>query len=176
MKLYLARHGQTEWNRLDKICGRTDLPLNETGIQQAHLLAEKVRDAGIHLIIASPMLRARQTAAVVAETAGVPVLTDERIIEQNYGIYEGVNRLDEGFLNNKRCFAVRFPGGESMMDVAMRSYSFLKELKEKHPGENILVVSHGGVIRVMHTYFCDMTNDEFFHFTLDNADVLSYEW
>ena len=67
MKLLAARHGQTEWNALNKICGTTDLPLNELGMEQAKLLADRVENMGIDVIIASTMIRARQTAGVVAE-------------------------------------------------------------------------------------------------------------
>ena len=67
MKLYVARHGETEWNALNKVCGRTDLPLTEKGFQQAEKLAERTENLGIDIIIASPMLRARQTAEPTAK-------------------------------------------------------------------------------------------------------------
>ena len=80
MKIYVARHGQTEWNALNKTCGTTDLPLNEMGLQQAEELADKVEDLGINLIIASTLIRARQTAEAVSRRIGVPVLTAPRIV------------------------------------------------------------------------------------------------
>ena len=175
MKFYVARHGETAWNKENRICGRTDLPLNARGQEQAKLLAEKLADAPIDRIIASAMLRARQTAAAVSEKLGIPVQTDPRLIEQDYGIYEGLDRKDPGFLDNKRQFACRYPGGESMMDVAYRVYALIEELKGKYPGENILLVCHGGVCRVVRTYFEDMTNDAFFHYSEENANVRVYE-
>ena len=174
MKLYVARHGQTLWNLEDKVCGRTDLPLTELGQDQAQLLAQRTKDLRIDMIISSPMLRARQTAAPAAELHGLEVLTDDRLIEQNYGIYEGVSRFDDGFLGNKRHFAYRYPGGESMMDVAYRVYSLLEEIKGKYTGKNVLLVCHGGVCRVIRTYFEDMTNDEYFHYSEENAAVREY--
>lgn len=174
MKLYVARHGQTLWNLEDKVCGRTDLPLTELGQDQAQLLAQRTKELKIDLIISSPMLRARQTAAPAAEQHGLEVLTDDRLIEQNYGIYEGVSRFDDGFLGNKRHFAYRYPGGESMMDVAYRVYSLLEEIKGKYTGKNVLLVCHGGVCRVIRTYFEDMTNDEYFHYSEENAAVREY--
>ena len=175
MKLYVARHGETPWNAEGKICGRTDLPLNERGQAQASALAERMSEKAIDRIIASPMIRARQTAAAVSEKLGIPVQTDARLIEQDFGIYEGRDRKDPGFLENKRQFAYRYPGGESMMDVAFRVYGLLEELKEKHPDENILLVCHGGVCRVVRTYFEDMTNEAYFLYSEDNANARVYE-
>ena len=107
MKLYVARHGQTEYNALNKVCGVTDLPLTETGLKQAENLAQQIKDKNIGVIIASPLIRAQQTAAAVSTVIGVDVITDSRITEQNYGIFEGAGRKDAGFLANKRQFAVK---------------------------------------------------------------------
>lgn len=174
MKVYAARHGQTQWNLEDRVCGRTDLPLTELGLFQARALAERTKSLPIDVVLVSPMLRARQTAAPTAERLGIPVIVDDRLIEQNYGIYEGVSRFDEGFLANKRHFACRYPGGESMMDVAHRVYGLLEEIREKYAGKNVLLVCHGGVCRVIRTYFENMTNDEYFHYSEENAAVREY--
>ena len=175
MRLYVARHGQTAWNAENKICGTTDLPLNELGQAQAKELAEKCGAYEIDLIIASTMLRARQTAAAVAERWNVPVITDARLVEQNYGIYEGMDRQTPGFLANKRHFAYRYPGGESMMDVAHRIYGLLEDIKRDYDGKNVLLVCHGGVMRLIRSYFEDMTNDEYFHYSEPNASVREFE-
>ena len=78
MKIYVARHGQTEWNALNKTCGTTDIPLTELGLRQAEELADKVENLGIDLIIASTLIRAQQTAEAVSRRIGVPVLTDSQ--------------------------------------------------------------------------------------------------
>lgn len=175
MKIYVARHGETEWNALNKICGRTDIPLTERGLAQAKVLAEKAVDLDIDIIIASPMIRAQQTAAAVSEKIGIPVLTDERLIEQDFGIFEGMDRSTPAYLANKRQFASRYPGGESQMTVAHRVYGFVEELKGKYPDQNVLLVCHGGVCRVIRTYFEDMTNEEYFCYSEENAAVKAYE-
>ena len=176
MKIYVARHGQTAWNALNKTCGTTDIPLTELGLQQAEELADKVENLGIDLIIASTLIRAQQTAEAVSRRIGVPVITDPRIVEQNYGIYEGKDRKDPGFLENKRHFAYRYPGGgESMMDVAYRIFGFLNDIKEKYPDKTVLVVCHGGVCRLFRAYFEDMTNDEYYHYSEPNGAVRAYE-
>lgn len=175
MKIFVARHGQTSWNKENRICGLTDLELDEEGRLQAEALAEKLKDKDISVIIASPLKRAMETAGYVSKTVNVPVITDERLIEQNFGIYEGADRKDEGFLNNKRNFAYRYPGGESMMQVAYRTYSLIEEVKRKYAGKNVLFVCHGGVARVINTYFRDMTNEEFFNYSMENASYVEYE-
>lgn len=174
MKVYVVRHGETDWNVTGKICGLTDLPLNEQGERQAAEMAEGLRGRGIDLIIASPLLRTRQTAAAAAETTGAPVVIDERLIEQDYGIYEGTDHLGAGFLANKRQFALRYPGGESMMDLAGRLYPLLKELPEKYPGKTVLLVCHGGVCRVIRTYFHGLSNEEFAKYMTVNCQVDEY--
>ena len=174
MKLYVARHGQTQWNLEQKICGRTDLPLTEEGQRQAELLAVKAMNLDLDMIVASPMIRAQQTAGAVSRVTGIPVRTDARLIEQDYGIYEGKNRKDAGFLANKRQFATRYPGGESMFDVCYRIYGLIEELKEKYPDKNILLVCHGGVCRLIRSYFEDMTNEEYVNYCEENANIRAY--
>ena len=175
MKVYVARHGKTEWNAQNRICGRTDVELTEEGRRQAEELAESLTGRGVDVILASPMKRAIETARAVSRRCGAPVEVDKRLIEQDYGVYEGADRLDPGFWAVKRTFAVRYPGGESMMDVAGRVYPLLKELKDRYPGRTVLLVCHGGVCRVIRSYFEDMTNEEFPRWSVPNAAVAEYE-
>ena len=175
MKLYVARHGQTQWNAENKVCGRTDLPLTEVGMAQAEALAEKAAEIGIDLILSSPLQRAYTMARIVSDRCGAEVLTEERLIEQDYGIFEGADRQDPGFLANKRQFAVRYPGGESMMDMAGRLDPLLREIKEKYPDKTVLLACHGGVCRVIRTYFVPMTNEEYFAYSPENCSLECYE-
>lgn len=174
MKLYVARHGQTVWNAQNKVCGVTDAELTEKGIEQAEKLADIVPD-NIDVIITSPLRRAVETGRIVAAKNNIPLYIEELLIEQNYGIYEGVDRKDPRFLNNKRNFAYRYPGGESMMQVAYRIYGFIDRVRKEYQGKNVLLISHGGVCRIIRTYFIDMTNDEFFNYTLENGKLEEYE-
>lgn len=175
MKLYVARHGQTRWNVENKICGRTDLPLTEEGLRQARELSGKVKDLQIDLIISSPMIRALHMAKILSEGCGAPIIVDERLIEQDYGVFEGRDRQDPEFLANKRQFARRYPGGESMMQMAGRIYPFLQELKKAHSRKTVLLTCHGGVCRVIRSYFQDMTNEEYASYSPDNASLEAYE-
>ena len=176
MKLYVARHGETAWNAEYLVCGSTDLPLTERGLEQAQVLAGLTLGKGIERIIASPMIRAMQTAEPSGALLGLAVETDDRLREQDYGIYEGVRRDDPAFLANKRQFCVRYPRGESMMDLAARVYGFLYDLKAEHPEETILIVCHGAVCRTIRSFFRDMSNEAYFSYSPENASLTEYEW
>jgi broad specificity phosphatase PhoE len=176
MKIYVARHGEIELNAENRVCGVSNGELTERGRKQAERLAEELSCVQFDAVFSSPQKRALQTAQPTATRCGLPVLQEPRLAEQNYGIYEGVPRDDIGFLNNKRQFAFRYPGGESMMQVAARVYSFLDELKGKYPHATVLLVTHGGVFRVLNSYFENMTNEEFFRFGVRNCEWKCYEY
>jgi len=175
MKLYVARHGQTQWNAENRVCGSTNLPLTDLGKEQAKLLAEKVKDYNIDVIISSPMMRAMQTAGAVSIATGIPVIMDGRLREHDYGSFEGIDRKKDEYWQQKYQFAAKFPEGESVLQLAQRVYNLLDDVKKAYPDKNVLLVCHGGVSRMIKTYFEDMTNDEFFHYSPDNAFVAEYE-
>ena len=176
MKIYSTRHGQTEYNRLDLILGSTDIPLNETGIEQAEILASNVAlIKNLDIIISSPMLRAKETAMKVAERCNIPIIIDERLREWNYGEFEGKSRYIDGFAENKLEFAVRMgKSGESLIQLSHRVYSALDDIIEKYNNKNVLIVSHGGVCRVIETYFNDMTAKEFSGWFMGNCQLIEY--
>lgn len=176
MKLYLARHGQTVWNRRDVVCGRTDIPLTEKGLAQAQTLADQAEQTAINEIWCSPLIRARQTAQAVADRLGLTVKIDERLIEQNFGMYEEVYRFDPEYLEVRQNLLMRFPGGgESIADVIARSYAVVEDIRANHPDKTILLVSHGAFCRALNTWFVPTKCDEFFHFRLENCQLVEYE-
>ena len=176
MKIYSTRHGQTEYNRLDTILGTTDLPLNETGEAQARELAEEVARLGdVDVIIASPLLRAQTTARAVAERCGLDIVTDERLREWDYGEFEGKSRYTAGFAETKLAFGVRMGRtGESVLQLAHRVYAALDDIIAEHSGKNVLIVSHGGVCRIIETYFNDMTAEQFAGWFMGNCQIICY--
>ena len=175
MKLYVTRHGETAWNAENIVCGTTDLPLNDTGRAQALETGAQLADTPLDLVVCSPMLRARQTAELICQGRDLPLLLDPRLREQDYGEYEGGSRFDEGFLAHKKSFATRYPGGESHMVTARRVYGFLEDAARAWPDQRVLVVCHGGVCRVIESYFHDMTNEEFFLYSMGNCEVREYD-
>ena len=177
MKIYSTRHGQTDYNKKDIILGTTNIELNETGISQAEELAEKVAELNdIDVIISSPMKRSLRTAKLVGERLGIEVLTDERLREWDYGEYEGKSRYTEGFAENKVNYGVRMgKTGESLLQLSHRVYSALDDIINKYSDKNVLIVSHGGVCRVIETYFNDMTTEEFSGWFMENCQLIKYE-
>ena len=175
MKLYISRHGQTPWNVEDLICGRTDVPLTEVGQQQAQRLAESAQDKGIDVILCSPMLRARQTAQAVSDAIGVPIQIDERLIEMDFGTFEGTSRFGEGFQWLRAQMPTRFPGGESAFDLAYRVYSLLYEIKEKYADKTVLLVCHNCVSRAVRSFFMNLSTEEYGNYHAPNAQLVEYE-
>ena len=175
MKLYIARHGETAWNVENRVSGRTDIPLTERGMEQARLLAKNAMDKGIEVIIASPLLRARQTAQAVSDAIGIPVEIDERLIELDFGIFEGGPRTDPDFQYTRAQFPTRYPGGESAFQLAHRVYGCLEDVKKKYAGKTVLLVCHGGVCRMVRSYFVDLSNDGYSYYFAPNAELVEYD-
>ena len=168
--IYVVRHGETEWNALNKVLGRTDLPLDTIGIEQARELACSLKDLKIDLFLASPLLRARQTADIISSEIGIYFKTDGRLIEQDFGAFEGIDRSAAEYQAAKREYFVRYPGGESYFDMASRIFPLIKELE----GKNALLVTHGGVCRIIRSYFEDMSNEGFVQFSQGNCEIKAY--
>ena len=175
MILYTIRHGQTVWNAEDRVCGRTDIPLTGLGMEQAREAGRKLADEHIDLMIVSPMLRARQTADIIDGFIGVGYKTEDRLLEQNYGTFEGCKRDDAEYIKVKSEFAYRLPGGESPLDLCHRVYGLIEELNAKYGDKRVLLVSHGGVCRMIYTYFNSMMNEEYPKFRLGNCEIKKYE-
>lgn len=144
-ELYLVRHGETEWNAARRIQGRTDIPLNDTGREQARQAAELLARRRWQGVYTSPLGRAHETARIIAERLGLAGVTDiDAFVERDYGEAEGM-----GFDEIEALYpeGVRAPGQETREEVAARVVPALLELAERHPGERLVIVSHGGAIR-----------------------------
>lgn len=175
-KIYFTRHGQSQWNVENKICGATDIPLTELGHQQAIIIGEKIKQLEIHIdeIRFSPLMRAADTAKHISEMTGIPAISEMRLFEQNFGKYEGTPRDGNEFQLAKKSFLNHFDGGESMMQMAQRIYNLLDELKKDN--KVYLLVAHNGIARVVNSYFYDMNNDEYAAFGIKNCELLEYEF
>ena len=174
--LYITRHGETTWNAQGLVCGHADIELTEKGKQQAEKLAEKVANLEIPItkIIHSPLQRARDTAQAVAKKVNLPMTADERLIEMDFGDYDGRPSEDEDFQRARQNFAVRFPNGESVLDVYARITPLLKECLEDE--DNVyLLVCHNALIRIINAYFHPMANDTFFDFFVENTELVTFD-
>jgi len=176
MKLYYARHGQTEWNAQNRICSTTDVPLNETGFAQAHELAQKVAELGdVDMIVASPMLRAKKTAEIAAQAIDKQIVFDERLREWDFGELNGAQ--GEKFAEAVRQFRgseFALPlgdTGETLLQLGHRVYAALEDICETYANKTVLIVAHGGVCRMIAAYFHPMTAEEFSKCLMNNCEL-----
>jgi uncharacterized phosphatase len=143
--IYLVRHGETDWNRERRIQGSTDIPLNDTGRAQAAAAGELLARREWDGVYASPLSRAFETAEIIAARLGLAAPSPvPEMVERNYGEAEGMTGDD---IDAR--FTGPIPGRETREEVAARAIPAIIALAERHPGESIIVVSHGGVIRTV---------------------------
>ena len=142
----LVRHGQTEYNRLGLFQGSSDVPLNETGREQAHVALDTLTPIAWDLALSSTLSRAAETAQIIAEDHGIPVGTPEpRLVEIDWGAAEGnpVEEMEERYPGRT------FPGRETTQSVIDRAAAALAALADAHPGARLLLVAHGTLIRLL---------------------------
>ena len=154
MRVLYIRHGQTEWNVLNKLQGRADVSLNKNGIEQAYIAKEGLKNEQIDLIMCSPLKRAKETAEIINEDRKLPLLFDDRLMERDFGELEGmlISDLDyeEVWSYKKNTKYIR---AECMVDFFDRVYGFLDDIKPKYKDKSILLVAHGGVSIPVKCYF-----------------------
>jgi len=146
--LLLARHGETDWNREHRVQGQTDVGLNDAGREQAEALSERLADERLDAIVSSDLSRARETAEAVARRHGLEVVTDAALREKDFGSWEGLTDVEiaERFPDAARG---RWGDGETTEDVAARVLPAMERIRARHRDGAVLVVSHGGAIRVI---------------------------
>jgi 2,3-bisphosphoglycerate-dependent phosphoglycerate mutase len=156
-RIIAIRHGETAWNVDTRIQGQLDIPLNDTGRWQAQRLALALAGEPIAAVYASDLLRAWDTALSVGNAAGLPVVTDEGLRERGFGIFQGrtyaeVEQLwpDQALRWRKRDPDFAPEGGESLVEFRERVTRTAHALAERHPGEQIVMVGHGGVMDVLY--------------------------
>ena len=161
MTLLYLRHGQTDWNARNLVQGRTDIPLNGTGREQARAQAQALtsQQPPVDVIYASPMLRARETAEIIQRALGAPLYFDDRLMEQCFGKQEGVHRTELIGGSIATHYAALGEaeflrqGAETFSALYERVGDFLDGIASRHTGQCVLVVAHGGVGRMVHWYF-----------------------
>lgn len=143
--LYLVRHGETDWNAAHRVQGRANIPLNENGRAQARRAAERLVGRRWDAVFSSPLDRAHETARIIADRLGIAeVGIVDDLVERDYGEAEG---MDFAELSARYPEGTHAPGQESRQQVADRVVPALVRIAEQHPGEQLLLVSHGGAIR-----------------------------
>lgn len=178
MKIYVIRHGQTEWNVLKKVQGKADISLNEKGIEQAIQTKKELDNEKIDLIICSPLKRAKETAQIINENRNIPIIFDDRISERDFGEFEGMPTTEfdfEGFWSYKA--NKEYSRAENIVKFFKRIYNFLDSIKKEYPNKNVLIVSHGGVSIPIKCYFSEIPDMySLLGLCLGNCEIAKYEY
>jgi len=152
--LYIMRHGKTDWNEKHKLQGRTDIPLNNEGISMAKNAAVDYADVNFDVCYCSPLKRAKLTAEILLEGRDVPILTDDRLVEMCFGIYEGVENSFSNpdlpinvLFKNPEKYIMPVEQAESFEQLYARTGEFIREVAEPllKTGKDILIVGHGAM-------------------------------
>ncbi len=176
MKIFVARHGQTESNKLGKLMGQIDESLNSQGIEQAKGLADKINIGDFDIIMVSPLKRAKETAAIINEKIKLPTIENEKIMERNFGSLSVMKwsdmpgGLEMKTIDRAQKYDYRPYGGESAEEVKNRVMNFLDELRVKYSDKKVLVVAHAGILKMINFIVTGNTID-----TPDNAAILEFE-
>lgn len=181
MKLYLARHGQTDWNLEMRAQGRQDQPLNDTGRQQAYILRNKIAHLQFDACYSSPLKRAAETAQI-ATNKRLEIIYDDRLLERNFGDFEGKiikswSELVDG-VNIDDITLDHIEGDvETVQSVLARTQDFIESLKVKHPSDaQILVVGHGGMSKAFDWLLGKHSDNASYGAThLENGEIKEYE-
>lgn len=144
MLICLIRHGETPWNAEHRLQGRADIPLNDQGRLQAQRLAESLAGERWDVILSSPLLRAWQTATLIAGRLGLPEpLAVPELVERDYGEASGLTKAEA----SSRYADGIYPGAETPEEVQARCWPVLQQLADKFADQCVLVVAHGSVIK-----------------------------
>jgi phosphoserine phosphatase len=183
-RIYLIRHGETEWNKDQRSQGcSNDIPLSELGLLQAEAVGKRLSCEKIDMVFSSTLLRAHQTAEIIAKHHNIPVTKCSEFIEINFGKWEGLRLSDikENYNDaynvwRKTPHLADIPGAESIAKLKDRSMNKLYELIEANPNKNILIVSHGISIKVIITAIMDMDFSNMHRIRQDNTAINIFDY
>jgi len=178
-QFFLVRHGETEWNREGKYTGQTDIPLNRTGKMQAEEAARQMASVQPDVIFSSDLIRAVETAEIIARRIKIPIKKDERLREINQGEWEGmhVDEIKKKFHDlivsrQTDPLNVAAPGGETIGQVYERVYSALRDICRNYPNGKVVISAHGIVLSIVRIIGGGIPVREVFEYIPENADVI----
>lgn len=180
MKLFLTRHGQTDWNIARRYQGHSDTELNQVGIRQAELLAQRLSKETIHAIYSSDLSRAMTTAEIIANAQGqAPVFrSDMRLRELSFGDWEGMTyremsahspELFDAWM--KDSLTISTPNGETHRQLAERVQAAFDEIKAKHKEETVLIVGHSGSMQTLLALLLGVDLSRYWQFRVSQASL-----
>lgn len=177
-QLILIRHGETAWNIQGRYQGQTDIPLSTEGSAQARSVANRLKKEKIDALYASDLQRAVVTAKTIAQDRGLPVVSDARLRETSFGIWEGLTRkeiqeqYDELYQERRTKFlSTRVPDGELPEEVLTRAFAAIYDIITKHPKGKVVIVSHGGALRLVLCKILQIPMQQGHHFYLTNTGI-----
>jgi broad specificity phosphatase PhoE len=171
--VYLVRQGETDWNLFKKANGVTDTFLNQTGIAQAKLQAENLRNVNFDACFCSPQTRARQTCEIIYKG---PIVFDDRLVEINCGEFEGKDETADMIKLFWQVIQTGDMGTESWKEFIKRNYDFCDMVMEDYKDKNVLIVTHSANARVINYYFIGKPKDyDFFKSVVNNGGLLTFE-
>jgi len=181
--IVLVRHGETEWNRVERFRGRADVPLNEAGLAQAEATARRIaaewQPAAIY---SSPLSRAVRTAEAIAQPLGLPVQIHRGLADIDYGRWQGLTPDEarvqwpeevEAWYHNPQSASI--PGGETLERVRVRAMEAVNQLAARHPGQTIVLVGHTVVNRAVLLGVLGLRNNRFWHLRQDTCALNLFE-
>ena len=177
-RLLIIRHGQSLWNEAGRIQGQQDIALSALGLRQAEALGNRLRAAHLDAIYASPLLRARQTAAAIAGPHGMDVRLEPDLAEIHHGMWEGMTEADVATqfgdlldLWRTRPSQVQMPGGEHFVDCQARGLAAVERIAAAHPAQTVAVVTHDVVVKAVIAHVLGLDADHITRFNVDNTGV-----
>ena len=167
-RIYLVRHGQTAWNKEEIFRGRTDVPLDQTGVREATLAADYFRGMEVQAIYSSPLSRAWQTAQKIGEVVSLGIVPLEGITDMSFGKWQGQSLRDVEKNDGERYrlwkespHLLRIPEGESLEEVRVRAMAALEEVIRSHAGKTVVLVSHRVINKVLICGILGLDNSHF---------------
>ena len=182
-RFVLVRHGQTEWNRIERFRGRADVALNDTGLAQAAATGKRIAaEWSPAAIYSSPLSRAVKTAEAIAAHFAVSVQAEPGLTDIDYGEWQGLTprearerwpvALDDWYVRPQDA---QIPGGETLADLRHRAMSAVKELGDRHPEHTIVVVGHTVVNRIILLGVLGLGNDRFWRVRQEPCAINVFE-
>jgi len=174
LRLYIARHGETDWNALHRLQGWTDRPLNDTGRRQAVELASTLKGIRLDAIYSSTLSRSRDTARTVAGTA-MTVKSLDGLRERNYGHFQGGSDTAPDYLRRSNDWTDRLDDGESLDQLLARSRESLAQIRREHLTGNVLIVAHRITNQMLLRALLELTPDQTVNIVQNNDEVYLVE-
>ena len=177
-RLLIIRHGQGLWNQAGRVQGQQDIALSPVGLRQAEALGNRLRSTRLDAVYASPLLRARQTAAAVAGPHRLEVRLDPDLAEIHHGRWEGMTEADVALhyaelldLWRTQPSQVQMPEGEHFADCQQRGLAAVERIAAAHPAQAVAVVTHDVVVKAVIAHVLGLAADHITRFHVDNTGI-----